>query len=176
MENNYWTVAMSIITHDRPAPKYYTNIIQYDDGNWAADPLPVDDYVVYPIKGGYDTAGLPKPGLRTVVSGDVITMARNIINKYAPNDLQRNSLYILLTQTSGTDWTNAKAMMDWIVSINNYRDTEVANVKTLNFNQLVAYLPPQGMPPWPAPPAVLVPGGMVMGPMVGSVAYTLRNS
>jgi hypothetical protein len=165
---------MPIITHDRPDPKYYRNIIQYDDGNWAADPLPVDDTIVYPVKGGYGSVGLPQPGLRTTISKPVATIAMQLINKYAPNDLQRNALYVLATQTSGTVWTNAKAMMDWIVAVNAFRDAEIARVKALNFNELVAYLPPVGVfPPWPAPPSGLTPVASVR---VGSAAHKLRFS
>ncbi len=164
---------MPIITHDRPDPKYYMNIIQYDDGNWAADPLPLDDTIVYPAKGGYGIAGIKQPGLRTTTSAAATNLARTLINKFAPNDLQRNALYILATQTSGTAWTNAKAMMDWIVAVNAFRDAEIANVKTLNFNQLVAYLPPAGVPPWPAPPSGLTP---VSAARVGSATHKLRFS
>lgn len=164
---------MPIITHDRPDPKYYMNIIQYDDGNWAADPLPLDDTVVYPAKGGYGTVGISKPGLRTTISDPVATLARQLINKYAPNDLQRNALYILATQTSGSAWTNAKAMMDWIVAVNAFRDAEIANVKTLNFNELVAYIPPTAVPPWPVPPTGLTP---VTAVRAGTAAHKLRFS
>lgn len=164
---------MPLITHDRPDEKFYRNIIQYDDGNWAADPLPIDDTIVYPVKGGYGTAGVPVPGLRTTISTPVADMARQLINKFAPNDLQRNALYILATQTSGPNWTKAKAMMDWVMAVNAFRDAEIANVKTLNFNELVAYVPPIGVPPWPVPPTGLTP---VMAAQVGSAAYTLRHS
>jgi hypothetical protein len=164
---------MPILTRDRPDPKYYMNITQYDDGNWAADPLPLDDTIVYPAKGQYGTAGLTLPGLRTTISKPIATQAMQLIQKYAPNDLQRNSLYILATQTSGTAWTNAKAMMDWVAAVNAFRDSTIANIKTLNFNQLVAYMPPVGMPPWPAPPAGLTP---VSAARIGSATHKLRNS
>jgi len=164
---------MPIVTHDKPDPKFYMNIVQYDNGDWAADPLPIDDTVVYPAKGGYGAAGLKTPGLRTKVTSPVATLALQLINKYAPSDLQRNALYILTTQTSGTAWTNAKATMDWVVSVNSFRDTEIAHVKTLTFNQLVTYIPPVGVPPWPAPPAGLTP---VMPARVGTATHTLRHS
>jgi hypothetical protein len=147
--------------------------VQYDNGDWAADPLPVDDTIIYPTRGGYTGAGIPFPGLRTTTAGSVKTMAQQLIYKYAPNDLQRNALYILVTQTSGTAWTNAKAMMDWIAAVNAFRDTTIANIKTLNFNQIVMYIPPLGMPPWPVPPAGLTP---VSGARVGSATYALRYS
>lgn len=164
---------MPIITRDRPDSKYYINIIQYDNGDWAADPLPLDDTIVYPAKGQYGAAGLTLPGLRTTVSKPIATQARQLIQKYAPNDLQRNALYILTTQTSGTAWTNAKAMMDWIAAVNAFANTEIANVQTLNFNQLVAYIPPSGTPPWPVPPSGLTP---VAAARMGSATHTLRGS
>jgi hypothetical protein len=164
---------MPIITHDRPDSRYYINIIQYDNGDWAADPLPLDDTIVHPVKGGYGSVGISQPGLRTRISGPVTGLARDLISKYAPNDLQRNSLYILATQTSGTAWTNAKAMMDWVAAVNAFRDNEIANIKTLNFNQLVIYIPPVGIPPWPAPPAGLT---LVMPVRVGIATHKLRNS
>ncbi len=163
---------MPVITHDRPDQKFYINIIQYDDGNWAADPLPVDDMIVYPAKGGYGTDGISKPGLRTRTSVAVETFARSLVSKYAPNDLQRDALYILATQTSGTAWTAAKALMDWIVAVNAFRDTEIARVKTLNFNELVAYMPPVGMPPWPVSPV----GATTTAASVGSATHRLRHS
>jgi hypothetical protein len=162
---------MPVITHDRPDPKYYMNLIQYDNGDWAADPLPLDDTIKYPPNGG--TAGIAIPGLRSKIAIPVTNLARNLINRYAPNDLQRNALYILTTQTSGTAWTNAKAMMDWVAAVNTFSNNEIANVKKLNFNQLVSYTPPTGIPPWPAPPAGLTP---VMAARVGTATYTLRNS
>jgi hypothetical protein len=111
--------------------------------------------------------------LRTITSNSLKALALQLINTYAPSDLQRNALFILTTQTSGTAWTNAKAMMDWIVAVNAYRDTQIANINTLNFNQIVTYIPPTGMPPWPAPPAGLTP---VPPARVGSATHKLRYS
>jgi hypothetical protein len=48
-------------------------------------------------------------------------------------------------------------MMNWIAAVNTYRDSQVANVRTLNFNQLIVYVVPAGTPPWPTPPASLPP-------------------
>jgi len=143
---------MPIYTKDRPDPRYYRNIVQGDDGNWAAEQMPLDDVVVTIGARTYPTAGL-----RTVQAQGVISQAIQLIGKYATEELQRNALYILSTTTSGTPWTNAKAMMDWIASVNSYRDAQVANVRTLNFNQLIAYSVPIGTPPWPTPPASLPP-------------------
>jgi hypothetical protein len=164
---------MAILTRDRPDPKYYTNIVQYDNGDWAADPLALEDTTIYPVRGGYSSAGILVPGLRTITSNSLKALALQLINTYAPSDLQRNALFILTTQTSGTAWTNAKAMMDWIVAVNAYRDTQIANINTLNFNQIVTYIPPTGMPPWPAPPAGLTP---VPPARVGSATHKLRYS
>ena len=181
VDYNEQAITMPIITHDRPDPKFYSNIIQYDDGNWAADPIPVDDTISYPAMGGYAGSNVPggtgpvgikRPGVRTNVSNSVADQAMALVNKYAPPDLQRNALNILATQPTGsTAYINAKAMMDWIASVNSYRDTEIAHVKTLNFNQLVVYQVPAGTPPWPVPPASLPPVTPVMR---GTAAYRLR--
>jgi hypothetical protein len=142
-----------MITKDRPDPRFYKNIIQGDDGNWSSDQMPLDDVTVNIGARTYQTAGL-----RTMVSRAVVQQAQLIINRYTTAETQRNALYILTTQTSGTPWTNAKAMMDWIGQVNTFRDSEIANnVLPLNFNQLIVYLVPTGTPPWPAPPASLVP-------------------
>ena len=85
------------------------------------------------------------------------SQAQQLIFGYAPPDIQRNFLTTLATSTSGTAHDNAKAAMDWVAAVNAYRDSQVANVKTLNFAQLVAYVVPAGVPPWPAPPSTLLP-------------------
>jgi hypothetical protein len=166
---------MPVYTQHKPDPKYYVNIIQYDDGNWAADPIPVDDTTVYPPQGGYKpgtgSPGVQVPGLRTLTSRAITDQAATIVNKYAPPDHQRDALHILATQTSGSAWTNAKAMMDWVNAVNVYRDQQIAYVYTLNFNQIVAYIVPSGFPPWPAPPSGLTP---VAAAKVGSQLHALR--
>jgi hypothetical protein len=172
---------MPILTHDKPDPMYYYNIIQYDDGNWAADPLPIDDYMVYPAMGGYAGSQVPgatrppgvlRQGLRTTTGNSVASFAQTFINKYAPPDLQRNAIHTLATvPSSDPSYAPAQAMMTWIASVNSYRDTEIAHVKTLIFNQLVVYQVPTGQPPWPSPPAGLTP---VPPARVGSAVHKLR--
>jgi hypothetical protein len=143
----------TMTTKDRPDKRYYKNIVQGDDGNWSSDPMSLDDVTVQ-----IGNRSIPTAGLRTMQSNGVSVYALNYIRRYAPEDAQRNAIYILSTQTSGTAWTNAKAMMDWIASVNAFRDNEITtNVRTLNFNQLIAYTIPAGTPPWPAPPASLSP-------------------
>jgi len=171
---------MPIISHEKPDPNYYINIVQYDDGNWAADPMPVDDIIMYPPKGGYagpsipaaNTKGIAIPGLRTITGNAVAKQAQIFINRYAPPDIQRNALHTITTvPSSDPTYAPAKAILDWVNSVNSYRDTEIAHVKTLTFNQIVIYVVPAGAPPWPAPPAGLPPVAAVA---IGSAAYTLR--
>jgi hypothetical protein len=135
------------------------NIIQLPDMTWSSDQRLLDDMEITPP--GYTSNNplnnIMLPGLRTDIASGVVEQAAQIINKYAPADVQRNALYTLSTTTSGTPYTNAKATMDWVASVNSYRDTQTANVKTLNFDQLVAYVVPTGYPPWPTPPSFLTP-------------------
>lgn len=139
----------------KPDPKYYLNIQQQDDGTWTADQIPLDDIRVG--RRGIPSAGQLSPGLRTLTGQAVAAQAQQLIFGYAPPDLQRNFLQTLATSTSGTPWTNAKAAMDWVAAVNAYRDSQIANVHTLTFDQLVAYIVPVGIPPWPAPPTSLPP-------------------
>jgi len=158
---------MPIISQTKPNQLFYGNIVQYDNGDWAADPLPLDDILVYPAAGGYagtaasggtGTPGVLMPGLRTTTGNQVASYALDFVNTYAPPDLQRNSLHTLATvPSSDPSYAPAQAMMTWIAAVNSHRDTEIANVKTLNFNQIVVYQVPTGVPPWPAPPAGLTP-------------------
>jgi len=143
---------MAILTKDRPDQRYYKNIVQGDDGNWSADQMNLDDTTL--TIGGRT---YPIPGLRTMQANGVATQAQGWINRYAPAALQRNALFVLTQSTSGTAHDNAAAMMNWIASVNTYRDNEIARVRTLNFNQLIAYIVPAGAPPWPAAPAGLPP-------------------
>jgi len=145
----------AIITPTRPDPKYYIKIQQLADLTWSSEQMPLDDQTI-----GRDATGrggLVVPGLRTLTANSLTGSAAGIINKYAPADIQRNALYTLSTTTSGTAHDNALATMNWVAAVNSYRDTQIANVKTLNFSQLQAYIVPGGIPPWPAPPSFLVP-------------------
>jgi len=172
---------MPIITRDRPDPNFYNSIIAYDDGSWAAEPIPVEDTMVYRAMGGYagsqvpgasGTPGYLQPGLRTIVSRKVQSFALDLINKYAPPDMQRNALYTLTSQPTGsTAYINAKATIDWVTSVNTYRDQQIANIHTLDFNQIVAYVMPTAIPPWPAPPSFLTPIPPVRA---GTQAHKLR--
>jgi hypothetical protein len=143
---------MTIVTKDRPDQRYYRNVIQGDDGNWSSDQMYLDDTTLTIGARSY-----PVAGLRTMTANGVMTAAQMLIQGYATAELQRNALYILATTTSGTPHDNAVAMMNWIAAVNTYRDSQVANVRTLNFNQLIVYVVPAGIPPWPTPPASLPP-------------------
>jgi hypothetical protein len=143
---------MTIVTKDRPDQRYYRNIVQGDDGNWSSDQMYLDDTTLTIAARSY-----PVAGLRTMTANGVMTAAKQLIAGYATQELQRNALYTLTQTTSGTPHDNAVAMMNWIAAVNTYRDNEAAHVRTLNFNQLIVYVVPAGIPPWPAPPASLPP-------------------
>ncbi len=136
------------------------SIVQLPDLTWSSEQMPIDDVGIIPP--GYTSANPANmvilPGLRTKTGNNVAEQAASLINKYAPADVQRNALYTLSTTTTGTPHANALATMNWVGAVNTYRDTQIANVKTLNFDQLVAYIVPTGIPPWPAPPSFLTPG------------------
>jgi hypothetical protein len=144
----------SIITPTKPNLLYYVNIHQLPDGTWASDQMPLDDSQFVPPAAGSASHAIPVLGLRSYTAQSVTEYAASLVNKYAAADIQRNALYVLSTSTSGTAWTNAKATMDWVTSVNSFRDTEITHVRTLTFNQLVAYIIPTG---WPVPPSFLVP-------------------
>jgi hypothetical protein len=146
----------SITSPTRPDPKYYVNIQQQADLTWTADEMALDDIQMSSPIHGMQT-GKMIPGLRTLTSNSVVSQAQQVIFGYAPPDLQRNFLNTLATSTSGTAHDNALAAMNWVNAVNSYRDSQVANVKTLTFTQLVAYVVPVGIPPWPTPPSTLPP-------------------
>src|SRR5262252_3558180 len=143
----------SITSPTRPDSNYYVNIVQQPNLTWTADERALDDITLG--LHGTGAAGRKIPGLRTVTAYSVADQAKQLIGNYAPPDLQRNFLYTLSTTTTGTAHDNAKAAMDWVAAVNSYRDSQIANVHTLNFAQLVAYQVPLGTPPWPAPPSSL---------------------
>jgi hypothetical protein len=147
---------VAIITTTMPDRRYYTNVQQLPDLTWSSDQKGLADMQrVMPGHGSSDPQNVVTiPGLTSETAANVTEYAAQLVNKYAPADVQRNALYTL--SHTPTD-ANSKATMDWIVSVNSYRDTQIANVKTLNFNQLVAYIIPVGMPPWPTPPSFLTP-------------------
>jgi hypothetical protein len=151
---------MAIITTTKPDPRYYTSIMQLPDKTWSSEQMAMND--IHFVPPGLNTQSDPNnvvviPGLPSQTAANVTEQAATLVNKYAPADVQRNALYTLSTTTSGTPYTNAKATMDWVAAVNAYRDTQVANVMTLTFDQLVAYVVPVGIPPWPAPPSFLTP-------------------
>ena len=146
---------MVAITKDRPDQRYYKNIIQGDDGNWSSEQMNLDDATV-----SIGARSYPIPGLRSVQANGVKAHAQQLISNYATAEMQRNALYVLATTTSGTPHANAVAMMNWIAAVNAYSDSQVSYVHTLNFNQLIVYMVPSGIPPdgpWPTPPASLPP-------------------
>jgi hypothetical protein len=147
---------MPIITTTRPDPKYYVSIMQLPDLTWSSEQMFLDD--IQMVSPGFTSPTtdnmLTVMGLRSKTASGVTEYAASLVQKYAPADVQRNAIYTL--SHTPTD-ANAKATMDWINAVNAYRDTQIANVKTLDFNQCVAYIVPAGMPPWPAPPSFLTP-------------------
>jgi hypothetical protein len=147
---------MAIITTTKPDPRYYQNITQLPDLTWSSDQKLLPDQ--QRIAPGYTSANPQNiatiPGLTSETASNVTEYAASLVNKYAPADVQRNALYTL--SHTPTD-ANSKATMDWVASVNSYRDTQIANVKTLDFNGCVAYIVPTGMPPWPTPPSFLTP-------------------
>ena len=151
---------MPIITTTKPDMRYYVSVMQLPDLTWSSEQMALEDVHFFPpaFNAGPDTQNLVVvPGLKSITASNVTEQAATLIQKFAPADVQRNALYTLSTTTSGTPYTNAKATMDWVAAVNTYRDTQVANVMTLNFDQLVAYIVPVGIPPWPAPPSFLTP-------------------
>jgi len=138
-----------VITHDRPDPHFYIQIIQHDDGNWEAQPMPLDDQVV-----NTGHVSITVPGLRTMTTRSVDTYALAYITRFAPDYAQRNALYILQTQTSGTDWTWANDMWNWITSVRTYSDSLNTSVGSMTFEQLVVFVI-DGQN-WPAvPPSIM---------------------
>ena len=159
----------SIITPTKPNPLYYVNIHQLPDGTWASDQMPLDDLQYVPPGAGDVKHAMTILGLRSFTAQSPTEYAAGQISKYAPPDVQRNALYVLSTQTSGTAWTNAKATMDWVTAMNTYRDNEIARIRTLNFTQLTTYVCPGGVGTWPDPPANLVtPSITSLSPSTGS--------
>jgi hypothetical protein len=147
---------MAIITTTMPDKKYYMNIQQLPDLTWSSDQKHLaDQQIIHPsFTSAADQNIITVPGLTSQVAAGVTEQAAQLINKYAPADVQRNALY-KLSQTP-TD-ANSLATMNWVAAVNSYRDTQITNVGTLTFDQLVAYIVPTGMPPWPTPPSFLTP-------------------
>jgi hypothetical protein len=142
---------MPVITASRPDQRFYINIVQYDDGNWAADPMPLDDVTVK--KPGLGS--LVAKGLRTLTIDNTNNYAQTYILTYAPDYAQRNALQVLATQTSGTAWQNATDMWNWINAVRANAQTLAGQIKNMDFNTLVTYTVPTQN--WPAVPASLAP-------------------
>jgi hypothetical protein len=150
-------VQMAIITTTKPDPRYYVAIMQLPDLTWSSEQMVLDDMHMYlpGFNQQQDSQNvIIVPGLKSQTAMNVTEQAAILVQKFAPADVQRNALYTL--SHTPTD-ANSKATMDWVASVNSYRDTQVANVMTLTFDQLVAYVVPVGVPPWPAPPSFLTP-------------------
>jgi hypothetical protein len=138
---------MTVISADRPDPRYYIQIIQHDDGNWESQPMPLDDIVV-PARLGIP--GFSMQGLRSVTKTNVNHYAEDFITNHAPPFAQSNALYVLSSQTSGTAVDDANAMFTWINAVRAESNTLSAQIDTMTFDQIVVFnIPAQ---PWPAPP------------------------
>lgn len=167
---------MAIITPNRPDPKYYVNIIQLPDGTWSSDQMALDDTLTGRGAVGGGKAGFYASGLRTLTAQNVTEYAAGLISKYAPPDMQRNALYTLSTQTSGTTFQQAQQLMTWVSSVNSYRDTEIAHVRTLTFAQLQTYTVPGGTPPWPSPPPTVTAVSPTGGPVAGGTTVSISGT
>lgn len=139
---------VSIISHDRPDPRFYVNIVQGDDGNWSSDQMPLDDIAI--------TKGLNNftaKGLRTLTKDNIDNYTQQYILSHAPDYAQRNALYVLSTETTGTDFDDANAMFTWINAVRAENDTLKTAVDSMTFDQLVVYVIASS--PWPPPPSSL---------------------
>jgi hypothetical protein len=140
---------MTTITADRPDPRFYIKIIQHDDGNWEAEPMPLDDVTRPLLLGMVVTI----PGLRSVTKVSVNKYTETFIFNYAPNTAQNNALYVLSHQTSGPEFDDANAMFTWINAVRARSNEINASIDTMTFDQLVVFLVPSAG--WPNPPASL---------------------
>jgi hypothetical protein len=144
----------------RPDPKYYIHIQQHDDGSWSADPMPLADVSInIPMIGD-----VLSKGLITLTQDSIDLHAQQSIELNAPADMQRNSLYIVAQGSATAGYASAKACLDWVNSMNAYRDTQKAAVTSMTFDQLVVYTIPTG---WPALPSNMPPKAFTAGAIEG---------
>jgi len=138
-----------VITKDRPDPRFFTNIIQSDDGNWSSEPMPLDDQTITLLNG----MTVSMPGLRSIAQGWVNNFASELILSMAPLWYQNNLLFILHTETSGPDFDAATAVFQWINDVRNYSNIVNDQISVMTFDQLVVFTVPNAN--WPTPPESL---------------------
>jgi hypothetical protein len=133
---------MPINFAQRPDPRFYQNIMQFDDGSFTADQMPLNDVVITRGSQTYVTAGL-----RNITKQNINAYAASYITTWAPPYAQNNALHVLATQTSGPDYDAATAMFQRINNTRDYSNQLCANVDTMTFDQLVIYtVPTTGWP------------------------------
>jgi len=133
---------MPINFAQRPDPRFYQNIMQFDDGSFTADQMPLDDVVTTRGSKTIVTAGL-----RNITKQNINAYAAAYITSFAPPYAQNNALKVLATQTSGSEFTAATAMFTRIDNCRAYSNQLCAAVDTMTFDQLVVYtVPTTGWP------------------------------
>jgi hypothetical protein len=138
-----------VITKDRPDPRFFTNIIQSDDGNWSSEPMALDDMTVtMPLGQTFSV-----PGLRSIAQGWVNNFAQQLILTLAPLWYQNNLLFILHTETSGPEFDDATAVFQWINDVRNYSNIVNDQISVMTFDELVVFAVPNAN--WPVPPESL---------------------
>jgi hypothetical protein len=133
---------MPINFAQRPDPRFYQNIMQFDDGSFTADQMPLDDVVITRGSKTYVTAGL-----RNITIQNINSYASAYITSFAPPYAQNNALHVLATQTSGAEFDAATAMFQRINNCRDYSNQLSAAVQLMTFDQLVVYtVPTTGWP------------------------------
>jgi hypothetical protein len=133
---------MPINFAQRPDPRFYQNIMQFDDGSFTADQMPLDDVVITRGSQTFVTAGL-----RNITKQNINAYAGSYITTFAPPYAQNNALHVLATETSGADYDAAAAMFQRINNTRDYSNQLCAAVDTMTFDQLVVYtVPTTGWP------------------------------
>lgn len=133
---------MPINFAQRPDPRFYQNIMQFDDGSFTADQMPLNDVIITRGTQTYVTAGL-----RNITKQNINAYAGAYITTFAPPYAQNNALHVLATQTSGQEYTDAAAMFQRINNTRDYSNQLSAAVDLMTFDQLVVYtVPTTGWP------------------------------
>ena len=141
----------------RPDPNFYINIQQFDNGDWTADQMALDDVTVtIPMHGDVITKGL-----RTLTKDNIDLYTFQSVQINAPPDMQRDSLYIVTKGTGAAGYASAKACLDWVEAMNVKRDTLKTSVSTMNFNQLIVFVITEAG--WPALPGNMPPKSFAPG-------------
>jgi hypothetical protein len=133
---------MPINFTQRPDPRFYQNIMQFDDGSFTADQMPLNDVIT--TRG---TTTIVTAGLRNITKQNINAYAASYITLWAPPYAQNNALHVLATETSGADYDAATAMFQRINNTRDYSNQLCAAVDLMTFDQLVVYtVPTTGWP------------------------------